>query len=100
VFNTANLQTEQINAFTLTAERPFVLRFPTSSSLLPIYCALIIVYREGQISFCHIVIFNMDKYVALTREYSESYYSFIFENFFTHINIDPKNINILDSNTL
>jgi glucosamine-6-phosphate deaminase len=38
----------------------------------------------------------MDEYVGLTREHPESYYSFMFQNFFTHVDVDPKNVNILD----
>jgi glucosamine-6-phosphate deaminase len=41
----------------------------------------------------------MDEYVGLTREHPESYYSFMFQNFFTHVDVDPKDVNILDGNS-
>lgn len=40
----------------------------------------------------------MDEYVRLHRDHPESYHSFMWENFFKHIDIDPKNAHILDGN--
>ena len=40
----------------------------------------------------------MDEYVDLPRDHPESYHSFMWENFFKHIDIDPKNANLLDGN--
>ncbi len=37
----------------------------------------------------------MDEYVGLPRAHPESYHSFMFENFFKHIDIDPNNAHIL-----
>ena len=42
----------------------------------------------------------MDEYVGLPRAHPESYHSFMFENFFKHIDIDPNNAHILGKNTL
>lgn len=89
---------ERINDFSPTAERPFVLGLPTGSSPLPIYRALIAAYEQGKISFQHVVTFNMDEYVGLSRDHPESYHSFMYANFFSHVDIDPKNVNILDGN--
>ena len=36
--------------------------------------------------------------LALPRDHPESYHSFMFNNFFRHIDIDPKNVHILDGN--
>jgi glucosamine-6-phosphate deaminase len=40
----------------------------------------------------------MDEYVGLPREHPESYYSFMWNNFFKHIDIQEKNVNILNGN--
>lgn len=40
----------------------------------------------------------MDEYVGLPREHPESYHSFMFKNFFSHVNVAPHNINILNGN--
>lgn len=40
----------------------------------------------------------MDEYVGLPRDHPESYHSFMYTNFFKHIDIDVKNVNLLDGN--
>lgn len=40
----------------------------------------------------------MDEYVHLPRDHPESYHSFMYENFFKHIDIQPENAHILDGN--
>jgi glucosamine-6-phosphate deaminase len=88
----------KINAFHPTAEKPFVLGLPTGSSPIGMYRALIEAYREGRISFKHVVTFNMDEYVGLPESHPESYHSFMFTNFFNHIDIPRESIHILNGN--
>ena len=76
----------------------FVLGCPTGSSPLGMYRRLIELYKEGKVSFANVVTFNMDEYVGLPQEHSESYHSFMWNNFFSHIDIKPENVNILDGN--
>jgi len=40
----------------------------------------------------------MDEYVGLPADHPESYHTFMFREFFSHVDIDPKNVNILDGN--
>ncbi|GAB7348862.1 hypothetical protein MBLNU459_g7564t2 [Dothideomycetes sp. NU459] len=40
----------------------------------------------------------MDEYVGIPREHPESYHSFMYKHFFSHVDIDPSNINILNGN--
>lgn len=87
---------DRINAFKPTADRPFVLGLPTGSTPLETYSALIQMHKAGQVSFKHVVTFNMDEYVGLPKEHPESYYSFMHHNFFSHVDIQPQNINLLD----
>jgi glucosamine-6-phosphate deaminase len=81
-----------------TAQKPFVLGCPTGSSPLGMYKELIDLNKKGLISFQHVVTFNMDEYVGLPKEHPESYYSFMWNNFFSHIDIRPENTNILNGN--
>lgn len=37
-------------------------------------------------------------FVGIPRDHPESYHSFMYTNFFRHIDIDPKNVHILDGN--
>jgi glucosamine-6-phosphate deaminase len=40
----------------------------------------------------------MDEYVGLPRDHTESYHTFMFREFFSHIDIPPTQINLLDGN--
>ena len=55
-------------------------------------------HKRGELSFANVVTFNMDEYVGLPRDHPESYHSFMWTNFFHHVDIDPANVNILDGN--
>ena len=73
--------------------RPFVLGLPTGSSPLGIYKRLIEMNKVGKVSFKNVVTFNMDEYVGLPREHDQSYWYFMHDNFFNHIDIPAENIN-------
>ena len=94
----ANYVAAKINKACPTAERPFVLGLPTGSSPLGMYKALIDLNKAGKVSFKHVVTFNMDEYVGLPEDHPESYHSFMWNNFFSHIDIDKRNVNILNGN--
>ena len=89
---------DRINQFAPTAERPFVLGCPTGGTPLNTYKRLIELNKAGEVSFEHVVTFNMDEYVGIAPDHPESYRSFMYNNFFNHINIQDKNINLLDGN--
>ena len=94
----ANYVVEKINQKKPTADNPFVLGCPTGSSPLGMYKELIRHYKEGDVSFENVVTFNMDEYVGLPKEHRESYYSFMWSNFFSHIDIKRENVHILNGN--
>ena len=89
---------KKINDFAPTAERPFVLGLPTGSTPLGTYRELIKFYKDGKVSFKNVVTFNMDEYVGIPEDHSESYHTFMWKNFFSHIDIRPENVNILNGN--
>ncbi|MDE5641996.1 MAG: glucosamine-6-phosphate deaminase [Muribaculaceae bacterium] len=88
----------RINAANPTADKPFVLGCPTGSSPLGMYRALIELNKQGKVSFANVVTFNMDEYCGLPQDHPESYHSFMWNNFFSHIDIKRENVNILDGN--
>ncbi len=94
----ANYVASKILSAKPTAEKPFVLGLPTGSSPLGVYRHLIQLYKKGVVSFKNVITFNMDEYVGLPQDHSESYYSFMWNNFFSHIDILPENANILNGN--
>lgn len=79
-------------------DKPFVLGLPTGSTPLETYAELIRMNKAGEVSFKNVITFNMDEYVGLPVEHPESYHSFMFRNFFDHIDIPRENINILNGN--
>ena len=89
---------KRINEFAPTAEKPFVLGLPTGSTPLGTYKQLIKLYNEGKVSFENVVTFNMDEYIGLPEDHQESYHSFMWNNFFKHVNIKKENVNILNGN--
>ena len=94
----ANYVADAINAAAPTAEHPFILGCPTGSSPLGMYRKLIELNKAGKVSFKNVVTFNMDEYCGLPRDHRESYYTFMWTNFFNHIDILPENVNILNGN--
>lgn len=89
---------KRINEFAPTAERPFILGLPTGSSPVGMYQALVRAYKEGRVSFKHVVTFNMDEYVGLPESHPESYHSFMARNLFDHIDCPKENIHLLNGN--
>ncbi|MBR4883611.1 MAG: 6-phosphogluconolactonase, partial [Bacteroidales bacterium] len=89
---------KRINEFAPTPEKPFVLGLPTGSTPLGTYKQLIALYNQGKVSFENVVTFNMDEYIGLPEDHQESYHSFMWNNFFKHINIKKENVNILNVN--
>lgn len=88
----------RILSYAPTADNPFILGLPTGSTPLALYQKLIEFYRQGDLSFKHVVTFNMDEYVNLPEDQPESYHSFMHRYLFNHIDISPENINILNGN--
>jgi glucosamine-6-phosphate deaminase len=89
---------QRINTFTPTADCPFVLGLPTGSTPLKMYKKLIEFHQTGQLSFRHVITFNMDEYVDLSADHPESYHAFMHRNLFDHIDIPPQQVHILDGN--
>jgi glucosamine-6-phosphate deaminase len=62
------------------------------------YQRLVELHKQGKVSFKNVVTFNMDEYVGIPRDHEQSYYTFMHQNFFDHIDIPAENINILNGN--
>lgn len=71
-----------------------VLGLATGSTPLPLYKRLI----ELNLDWSQVVTFNLDEYIGLPRDHSQTYHTFMWENLFKHININPANVYIPDGN--
>lgn len=73
-----------------------VLGLATGSSPLGTYKELINWYNRGDLDFSGVKSVNLDEYKGLTRDNDQSYYYFMYNNLFKHINIDMANTNVPD----
>lgn len=66
----------------------------TGSTPVGMYRRLVEEYKAGKLDFSRVSSFNLDEYYPISRENDQSYYYFMNENLFDHVNIDRENINI------
>jgi glucosamine-6-phosphate deaminase len=65
-----------------------VLGLATGSTPIGAYKQLVEWYRKGDLDFSEVTTVNLDEYKGLNRENPQSYYYFMNENLFDHVNID------------
>jgi glucosamine-6-phosphate deaminase len=94
----ANYIASKINKASIQNDNPFVLGLPTGSSALGIYHHLIDLFNNRVVSFRNVITFNMDEYVGLPQHHEQSYSIYMWNNFFSHIDILSENVNILNGN--
>jgi len=81
----------------LLREKPdAVLGLATGSTPLRLYRELVRLHADGEADFRRVRTFNLDEYIGLPPEHTQSYHSFMWQNLFRHINIDPQNVHIPD----
>ena len=89
----ADMIAEQVN------EKPdSVIGFATGASPVPTYNSLVAAYNDKKVSFKDITTFNLDEYCDLPKSDKNSYYSFMHENLFDHIDVKEEKVNFLDGN--
>ena len=77
-----------------------VLGLATGGTPVGTYQQLIDWYNKGDVDFSEVTTVNLDEYRGLPRENPQSYWSFMHDNFFDHVNIDPVRINLPDGTNL
>ena len=71
-----------------------VLGLASGSTPIPVYRELIRMHREEGLSFANVITFNLDEYYSLPPDSIHSYSRYMWENFFSHVDIDPANVHI------
>ncbi len=66
----------------------------TGSSPVALYKEMIADHKAGNFSYKDITTFNLDEYVNIDKNHPESYYSFMHNNLFNHIDINEERIHI------
>jgi glucosamine-6-phosphate deaminase len=73
-----------------------VLGLATGSSPIKVYEELVRMHKEDGLSFANVITFNLDEYYPMDKSNIQSYFYFMHEHLFNHIDILPENINIPD----
>ena len=81
----------------LKSKSDAVLGLPTGSTPLGMYKELISMNKKEDLSFKDVTTFNLDEYEGLDKNDPNSYYRFMLDNFFSHIDVDKNKTNIPDA---
>ncbi|GET44813.1 glucosamine-6-phosphate deaminase [Capnocytophaga felis] len=73
-----------------------VLGLATGSSPVRVYDELVRMHKEEGLSFKNVITFNLDEYYPMEKDDVQSYWYFMHEHLFNHIDIPKENINIPD----
>jgi glucosamine-6-phosphate deaminase len=76
------------------AGRRTVLGLATGSTPIGVYRELIRMHREEGLSFAQVVTFNLDEYYPMEPGSLHSYHRFMWENFFSQLDIAAENVHI------
>ncbi|MCG8538307.1 MAG: glucosamine-6-phosphate deaminase [Clostridia bacterium] len=76
-----------------------VLGLATGETVLGMYKEIVKSFENGDLDFSDIKTFNLDEYYGIDKENKRSYYYYMEENLFKHININNANIHIPDGMT-
>lgn len=79
----------------ITEKPDCVLGMATGSSPVPTYKKLVELNRQGLVDFSKVTSYNLDEYVGLDHSHEQSYYYFMMDTLFHHVNIDPNNVHVL-----
>jgi glucosamine-6-phosphate deaminase len=71
-----------------------VLGLATGSSPIKVYEELVRIHKEDGLSFENVISFNLDEYFPMDKSNIQSYFYFMHEHLFNHVNMLPENINI------
>lgn len=76
------------------------LGFATGSTPLGTYKYLIGAYQKKDVDFSQVYAFSLDEYVGVSKNHPRSFYKFMQDNLFKHINLPSSHIDGLDGSCL
>lgn len=80
----------------IIAKPDCVLGLATGSTPIGTYEKLVKRYKKGDLDFSQVRTVNLDEYKGLTRDNDQSYYYFMHEHLFKHVNIPEESTNVPD----
>ena len=84
-----------IIASVVTLKPDCMLGLATGSSPIGTYDELVKKYEAGDLDFSEVTTVNLDEYKGLPKENEQSYYYFMMDNLFRHINVPESSIHVL-----
>lgn len=75
-----------------------VLGLATGSSPIGLYKNIQADHKKGY-SYSKCITFNLDEYIGIDKNHEQSYWTFMHENLFNHLDVKEENINIPDGNS-
>lgn len=78
----------------VTSSKHPVLGLATGSTPIGLYQNMIKDHNDNKTSYKDVRTFNLDEYVGLPKDHSESYYTFMHVNLFNGLDIKEENINV------
>jgi len=87
----AKMVIDQINK-----KKTSILGLATGNTVLGFYKELVKAYHRKEIDFKKIKTFNLDEFVGLDDTDHASLFYFMRKNFFDKVNLNPRNVNMLD----
>ena len=82
----------EIIAKAIHKKHDLVFGLATGDTPVGVYKKLIQLHKEQGLDFSKVKSFNLDEYIGLAPVHENSYNRFMWENFFSHINIDAGNV--------
>lgn len=79
-----------IIAAQVTMKPNCILGLATGSTPIGTYAKLVEKYNAGELDFAGVTSVNLDEYKGLPKENDQSYYYFMHDHLFSHINIDQR----------
>lgn len=73
-----------------------VLGLATGSTPIGLYRELVGMHKRGLVSFREATSFNLDEYAGLPKEHSQSYFTYMNEHLFSHVDLPAERTNIPD----
>ncbi|QEM12301.1 glucosamine-6-phosphate deaminase [Mucilaginibacter rubeus] len=73
-----------------------VLGLATGVTPIGVYAELVRQHKEAGLSFKNVITFNLDEYYPMKPTAAQSYVTFMYENLFSHIDIEKENVHIPD----
>jgi len=78
----------------VNAKMPSVIGFATGGTPVGTYKELIKMNKNNEADFSNMLTFNLDEYYPISKDNDQSYYYFMYDNLFNHINVNKRNVHL------